>query len=87
MSTTSGIVAGIEQERADQATFTPRTDKRPSGKQVYYFAHLLCDVAGIDWPETSAAASALIEQLKGQAAAVKATQAGDVAPPEFAAGF
>lgn len=87
MSTTTGIVAGIEQERADQATFTPRTDKRPSGKQIYFMAHLLCDVAGLEWPTTSAECSDIIGRLKDQAAAVKATQAGDVAPPEFAAGF
>lgn len=83
----STIIADVAQERADQATFTPRTDKRPSGKQVYYFAHLLCDIAGLEWPATSADASALIAQLKDQAAAVKATQAGTVAPPEFSAGF
>jgi hypothetical protein len=84
------VLESIVAERADQdasRTFTPRSDKRPSGKQVYYFAHLLADIAGIPWPETSAQASDLIAQLKDQAAAVKATQAGDVAPPEFDAGF
>lgn len=84
------VLASIVAERADQdgsRTFTPRSDKRPSGKQVYYFAHLLCDIAGVPWPETSAQASDLIAQLREQAAAVKATQDGIVAPPEFDAGF
>jgi hypothetical protein len=53
--------------------YQPRTDKRPSPKQVYRIARELCDIAGIDWPESSADASALISRLADQSAAVTAS--------------
>lgn len=74
MSAVRETVAGIAAERADQERrYSPRTDKRPSPKQVYRIARELCDIAGIDWPASSADASALIGRLADQAAAVKAS--------------
>lgn len=83
------VVESITAERADQDArrYTPRTDKRPSGKQVYRIAHELCAIAGIEWPQSSADASAIIERLTAQRAATDAVQAGAVAPPEFAGGW
>jgi hypothetical protein len=50
-------------------THTPRTDARPSSRQVYYVARLLVDAAGIEWPESRAAMSQLIERLQPAPAA------------------
>lgn len=81
MSAIHETVAGIAAERADQdRRYSPRTDKRPSPKQIYRMARELCDIAGIDWPETSADASALISRLAEQTAAVRATAGNDGMP-------
>lgn len=77
----------------DTATHTRRSrrpaevvhvDSKPTGRQIYALCHALVDIAGIDWPETRAAASALIERVSEQRAAIlAAAQNGG----EFDAGF
>lgn len=44
-------------------TYAPRTDARPTSKQTWLLAHLVCEAAGIDYPETRAEMSALISRL------------------------
>jgi hypothetical protein len=43
--------------------YAPRTDARPTSKQTWMIAHLLCETAGIPYPETRAEMSALISRL------------------------
>jgi hypothetical protein len=43
--------------------YAPRTDARPTSKQTWMVAHLLCETAGIPYPETRAEMSALISRL------------------------
>jgi hypothetical protein len=82
------VLESIVAERADQdaqRTYTPRTDKRPSGKQVYRIARELCAIADIAWPESSAEASAIISRLIAQSAAVAAVEAGQTDPDDIPA--
>lgn len=66
------------QAVAGPRTYAPRTDKKPSGKQVYAMAHLLVDIAGLTWPESSADASAMIGHLREQLAAVPAAASEEI---------
>ena len=47
--------------------------RKPSGRQMFRIAYSLLEIAGIDAPATSAEASALIERLEEQRAAVRET--------------
>lgn len=51
-------------------------DNRPTGRQIYKITRLLCDVAGLEFPETRAAASTMIETIGEQLAAIVATENG-----------
>jgi hypothetical protein len=75
-------IGAIQDERADQSarTYKPRTDKRPSGRQMYAIAFGLLELAGIDAPKTSADASAIIGQLREQRDAMTAAAAGTEIP-------
>lgn len=43
-----------------------------SGRQVYCYAHLLVEIAGLSWPSNAAEASQLISTLQEQRDALKA---------------
>ena len=43
-----------------------QSDGHVTSRQVYRIARQLADIAGIDWPETRAAASELIDHLEQQ---------------------
>ncbi|HET9598620.1 MAG TPA: hypothetical protein VFP65_23790 [Anaeromyxobacteraceae bacterium] len=48
-----------------------QTDPRkPSARQVYCAAHLMCELLGLTWPQNRADASALIARLRDQGAAM-----------------
>jgi hypothetical protein len=57
-----------QQQRRERRVVN--TDARPTGRQTYAIARALAEIAGIDWPETRAAASDLISHLNDQRAAV-----------------
>lgn len=50
---------------ADRRQFHPSADRKPSAKQVYLLARILLEGAGREWPSSAAAASALIDEMKG----------------------
>jgi hypothetical protein len=81
MSAVRETVAGIAAERDDQARrYAPRTDAKPTSKQTWLVAHLFAEIAGVDWPETRAAASELITTLQAQRDAVRAAAGNDGMP-------
>jgi hypothetical protein len=43
-----------------------KSDSHVTSRQTYRIARQLADIAGIDWPETRAAASELIDHLEQQ---------------------
>jgi hypothetical protein len=43
-----------------------KSDSHVTSRQTYRIARQLADIAGIDWPETRAAASELIDHLETQ---------------------
>jgi hypothetical protein len=47
-----------------------QSDGHVTSRQTYRIARQLADIAGIDWPETRAAASELIDHLETQRAAL-----------------
>ena len=56
----------MENERAPVAVRHP--DAKPTPKQVYALAHELCARAGVEFPVTRGAASALIQRLRDERA-------------------
>jgi hypothetical protein len=49
-----------------------KVDAKPTVPQIYRIARELCSIAGVEFPETRGAASALIGTLLEQSAAVAA---------------
>lgn len=74
------IIADVAAERADQARRAPRADVKPSSKQTWMIAHLLAEIAGIQWPESRRDASELISTLIAQRDAVREVAAGAEIP-------
>ena len=56
----------METERAPITIRQP--EAKPTGKQVYALAHELCARAGVEFPVTRGAASALIQRLRDERA-------------------
>ena len=56
----------METERA--AITIKHPEAKPTGKQVYALAHELCARAGVEFPATRGAASALIQRLRDERA-------------------
>ena len=56
----------METERAPIRIREP--EAKPTGKQVYALAHELCARAGVEFPVTRGAASALIQRLRDERA-------------------
>jgi hypothetical protein len=65
-------VAGIAADR--RAMGSPK--RKPSPPQIYKVARMLCEIASIDFPETSRDASTLIDKLNEQLRAVGAVEDG-----------
>lgn len=71
-------------ETRRRAPHVVHTDARPTGRQIFALCHALVDVAGLEWPETRAEASALLEHVSAQRAAIDtatAPTAGDAEIP------
>jgi hypothetical protein len=56
----------METQRASITIRQP--EAKPTGKQVYALAHELCARAGVEFPGTRGAASALIQRLRDERA-------------------
>lgn len=67
MRTATRLRAQDEKARAEKFGSSAR---KPSPAQVYKVAHMMVDLLGLDWPQTSAQASELIQRLQAQADAL-----------------
>lgn len=68
-------------ESRRRARSVVHADAKPNGRQIFYAARLLCEIAGVPFPETRGEASELISRLESQRDAItSAATSGDEIP-------